>query len=539
MFCVQCGAQVPDGSKFCTSCGAKLTVPAAEPIPAVMQELTQEPAAETAPYIPTAETVQESFTAAEPVNEAVNEGPVYQEPEEIPFSVQPELAQPQFQPYQQPQQPQFQPEFQPYQQPQQPQFQPYLQPQPSEPAPKKKKAGMLIGIIAGAVALIAVVIVLILTLGKKKVENVDVNLNDYIEVTFTGISGDGEAEATFDSSRFIADYDEKLVWTCKKKNAPAESVATMLSASVFVYLDNYYYLSNGDTVTLDIYDGFSDWGTSLPDFYANNVVISYTNDTITVEGLEEPVYTEVDPFENFVVTVSGTEGDTYVDYTVRTDLDIMSFLYITTDDDLWSLKNGDVIHFYVYQYDDFADEYVKDAYGMYPSVLTYDYTVEGLQPGYLTDAAAIPADFIDKAFEGYELVNAAGTAEMEGVGIKKTTEYLGYYFWTPKENCNGYNRNSIYLLFKEDLTLSDGKVYTSYNFLEYSDLYLDESGFSFWEKDYDEYLTYILEAYVDEPFSYNGADYTLTVYGFKTLDEAIAQVKAYESTDYDFVSSLE
>ncbi len=74
--------------------------------------------------------------------------------------------QPQMQP-----QPQFQPQMQP-----QPQFQPQVQPQMSQPAQAqisgiptapKKNSGKIIGIIAGAVAVIATILVVIFMLGNK------------------------------------------------------------------------------------------------------------------------------------------------------------------------------------------------------------------------------------------------------------------------------------------------------------------------------------------------------------------------------------
>ncbi len=59
MFCEYCGAQQPEKNKFCTNCGAKLTVPVKEPVVVPAAEEVPAPAMETIP-----ETVPAEVPAA-------------------------------------------------------------------------------------------------------------------------------------------------------------------------------------------------------------------------------------------------------------------------------------------------------------------------------------------------------------------------------------------------------------------------------------------------------------------------------------------
>ena len=153
-FCTHCGAQIPDGAKFCTSCGAPLAAaPAANPAPQAApaaqpaQPGWSQPRATTTPQggividAPAGSTVNISDNppASSGVAAPAEKGeftlvtwddeasPTPQQPQypQQPYQQQPYAQQPYQQPYQQPQYPQ-QPYQQPYQQPQYPQ-QPYQQ----------------------------------------------------------------------------------------------------------------------------------------------------------------------------------------------------------------------------------------------------------------------------------------------------------------------------------------------------------------------------------------------------------------------------
>ena len=171
-FCTRCGAQIPDGAKFCTSCGAPVAAaPAANPTPRPAPQPAQAPPRATT-------TPQGGIVIDAPAGSTVNisntppaSAGVAAPAEKGEFTLiswddeaSPTPQQPYQQPYQQPQYPQYQqPQYpqQPYQQapqyPQQPQgpmtvkqalnkskqdiFGKYMpnQAQQAAPAPEKKK----------------------------------------------------------------------------------------------------------------------------------------------------------------------------------------------------------------------------------------------------------------------------------------------------------------------------------------------------------------------------------------------------------------
>jgi hypothetical protein len=145
-FCTRCGAQIPDGAKFCTSCGAPVAAPAANPTPRPASRPAQTaPRATTTPQggividAPPGSTVNISDAPPKFSETAVpaDKGEftlITWDEKPSPAPRQPQYQQPQ-QSYRQPQPPP-QPQ-QSYRQPQYPQ-QPYQQAAPA-PAPEKKK----------------------------------------------------------------------------------------------------------------------------------------------------------------------------------------------------------------------------------------------------------------------------------------------------------------------------------------------------------------------------------------------------------------
>ena len=144
-FCTHCGAQIPDGAKFCTSCGAPVAAaPAARPAPQAApaaQPAWSQPRATTTPQggividTPAGSTVSISDNppASSGVAAPAEKGEftlITWDDEASPTPQQPQYPQQQLyaqqpnqQPYQQPQYPQqpYQQAPQYYQQPQQPQ----------------------------------------------------------------------------------------------------------------------------------------------------------------------------------------------------------------------------------------------------------------------------------------------------------------------------------------------------------------------------------------------------------------------------------
>ena len=389
----------------------------------------------------------------------------------------------------------------------------------------------------------AVVIVLVNVLGKPKAAPVTVNLNDYVVVTVEGRSGNGEADATIDTERLKADFSESLVWTCKTKNQPTDqTVMDLLCDNVAVYLNTYYSISNGDVLEVEVCDYFSDYNEYLSDYYGNNAVIECSNFTYTVEGLEEA--TGFDPFEGAEVSITGSEGETYVTLTLRDDLEVMGSLWITTDDDLYSLHNGDVIHYYIEGYDESEEELLKSLYGYYPTVTTWEYTVEGLSHyGYITNFADIDETMLTDLGQAYDdwLTGVYAGQDFIDAGILLTgIENMGYYYWILKDGASDIDTNVLYVVMKANFTYKDtaGKdaTLTAWNYARITDLYLETDGsVTFYEGSFDDFniapdATFVTECYDD-------IEWTCTGY----LDKAslIADIKLEEDNFRILATNME
>ena len=180
-YCTNCVAQLPDGAKFCTSCGSPIAT-APDPVratttpqggividapPGSTVSISDGPQAPSSMEAPAQSGEFTMISWDEPGSQAAQQP---QQPQQPPRPQQPAYQRPQRPSYQQPQQPQQpyrqQPQYpqqqypqQPYQQQPYPQ-QPYQQPYPQAPAPappKKNKRGVLVWIliILGGLAFLA------------------------------------------------------------------------------------------------------------------------------------------------------------------------------------------------------------------------------------------------------------------------------------------------------------------------------------------------------------------------------------------------
>ncbi|MEE3467817.1 MAG: hypothetical protein VZQ83_05195 [Eubacterium sp.] len=112
-----------------------------------------------------------------------------------------------------------------------------------------------------------------------------VNLNDYVSVTYAGYDGIGTAEVVFDVEKLKTDLGK----------TDDENIAKVAETSG-AHLSKTDHLTNGDSLEL-VY--FYDNKVA----YDSRIQFSGTDETVTVEGLEETE--KLDPFKDLKVKVNG------------------------------------------------------------------------------------------------------------------------------------------------------------------------------------------------------------------------------------------
>lgn len=145
--------------------------------------------------------------------------------------------------------------------------------------PKNKK--MLIGIIGGACALVAIIVVAAVLVVNHKTK---INLNDYINIEYDGYDTYGRASIDFDSDKYFEDLQKAS--SSFKKVYMSEGANNLLSYyydmidSLDYSLDKNSELSNGDTVTVSF---------EFDNEAAAKFKIEYVGEPTeyTVEGLKE------------------------------------------------------------------------------------------------------------------------------------------------------------------------------------------------------------------------------------------------------------
>ena len=231
----------------------------------------------------------------------------------------------------------------------------------------------------------------------------EIDLNEYVDVKYEGISGYGTASYEIDYVDLISDHDEIFGFDDDDlEDGDGEDFLEDMEDAIEGDLSEDKDLTNGDEITFE-------WDLSakkIEDKY--KVKFVYSDITETVKGLQE--LEVVDAFEGIEVTFDGPSG--YA--TAKFDLNNRKydkFAYVFSEGT--NLKNGDVVTITV------AEGYMSYCMeaGIMPKELTKTYTVEGLQELTTFDA-----------FEGLK-VTFSGNAPYGHVSIDdKATKYaeLGF-----------------------------------------------------------------------------------------------------------------
>lgn len=326
-----------------------------------------------------------------------------------------------------------------------------------------------IGILAGSIAAVVVVIFLIVVLHKPTID-----LADYTQITFTGAQGYGQAEVNFDYEQFeqdvikVAKVDGKRVNTIDPDSNFLEDesfLADLYGNSSGIYrfalymydvvdsgeFENNGELSNGDKVTYTY-------------TFNNDTVKQYgfklkgKEITEEVSGLEEAE--AVNPFDGIDVTFSGISPNVTAEYTIKDNADPVYSAITYSFDKSNGLKSGDKVTVTA----EADNSYLAENYGMVLSETEKEYTVEGVQ-SYVTSADQVPADILaNMQKQAEDCISAYFASNADYISVSDTT-YVGYYFLSAK-NADTYSaHNKIYLIYsgtvksKEEDGFAKTKVY--------------------------------------------------------------------------------
>ncbi len=350
--------------------------------------------------------------------------------------------------------------------------------------PKNVKLTILLAALLLVIIIIVVVVVLVLNYNKKKI-----NLEEMVEVEYTGLDGEGEAIAYIDEGEFVYAYlnavgNEKLAKKMKKAYkdedlAEIEKLydkyddvlrpCEMVYENIDLDISEDSGLSNGDVVTVTI---------SYSKSFAkdNGVVLKGKSVEDKVKDLKEAQ--ELDPFDGLEVDFSGTSpyGKASVSY-----YGSASFLYSSSFeiDKSEDLSNGDVIVVTCTLDPDVAKDYgyvltetecEYEVSGLSELVTSYD-DLESEDQNTLREIA-------DEQVSNYRLKNAIDQTTGNPRGDYTVTEptYCGTIARVEKNYSSYYT--DLLFVYSMDVTSTTGSFQPTklYVVVEISEVELDEDG---------------------------------------------------------------
>src|SRR5574344_95472 len=404
-----------------------------------------------------------------------------------------------------------------------------------------KKANVTVIAILSAVAL-AVIIVGFIMLNKWNNRKTEINLDDYITVTYTGYDHLGQATIEFNEEQFEQDYGKKIRYTSEGRRAHKKDDAVEIFESIVedqlpaeVYATG---LSNGDTFDFE----WEDFSVSK---LQRNFKVLVSFDTVTVKVSDLETAPSVDLFEGIDVTFDGIGPNgtaTVVNNSEYSDI------YYSIDKSS-GLSNGDVVTVTASPYDsDDLDTYCLQSMNKLPEADSKEFTVDGLA-AYCTAYEQIPADTLQTMLDQSASVASAELASRVCDGVTAVgSTYVGYYFQTAKNTADDYyyDANRLILVYKNTIhvTLSDDdgnsfdKDVSYYNYTMFNAIMVMPDGtgsVSMSEYDTPSSYTYTLDTGVSEGWF---STYTLYLAGYDSIDSLKNELVAQVVDSYDYTESI-
>ncbi len=339
--------------------------------------------------------------------------------------------------------------------------------QPAKPA-KKLSRNAIIGIAAGGVTLIVLLIVIIAVAAGGST----IDLNDYLTVEASGYDGYGNVTARVDWDAISEKYGDKISFTGDVKDklgfvSGLVSPMDVLRQSVSVSLDKSSGLKNGDTVayTWNVDESVSDY---------IKCKLKHKDDTYEVSGLE--TVGTFDAFADLEVTFEGVSPNGYLKYNYTgSQLSTYNF----SCDKSSGLRNGDTV---VISIDGSNMESYAQNLGMIPESIQKEYTVSGLDE-YVEKYEKVTEDLLatlkseaEDSIYSYTASNYSSSSSLSGLA------YAGYIFESVKDATSYYDyANKLYIIYAGTVSSSANnfratKVYFP---VEFTNILSNDEGMSY------------------------------------------------------------
>lgn len=374
--------------------------------------------------------------------------------------------------------------------------------------------------VAIFIALLIAIISLIIILSKKE----KIDLNSYLDITYSGFDGYGKAEYSIDYSSITKDYAKKIGL---KEDSEIYEFEYYLSHYIIGEIDKVENLKNDEEIKFK-------WTVEKEKIEEKyDIELKYEVVYEKVIGLQAIV--GYDPLENVIVEYNGMskKGKAKI---INVDETYSWIKYNLSKD--YNLKNGDKITVEVL-FDEGVEQLCIEN-GIKFSRLEKEFTVEGLGE-YFSLIKDIPEEQMDKMKKQTEEVFRADVAKnwVSQESLNSMT-YIGSYLLNSKSDNWGNYNNSLYLIYKIDVTNSFENL-TYYYYTRFDNLYVTSEG---------EYVIDIMN--YQKPYGYAGKslgswyNYGATIIsgdywylGYKTLDEVFNECVTSNLDEYTYDLSVE
>lgn len=350
MFCINCGAQIDDSAKFCPQCGTKQLKwePLVSEEETVAEEIVEESAEQTPEEMERIKKVLDDFYA---------EGGEIEEVDEEEFEEEELPAEEEALRYEDDEEEESV----------------LLDEEDEEEEPEDKKRNVVNYILYGLIGALILGAALWTFIQSRRVE---VNLNDYMTISYEGYETLGTATAKFNTKQFEADFGDRIKFRGSDEEREAldqpskdkSDAALLIKNCIGGQLDASTDLSNGDTV---VYTWDCDDVLAQQKF---KVSMTYTDVEETVEDLQEVEF--FDPFDFIEVRFVGKDGEAEVELIEDDEEPMVDELYYDVDP-IDGLSEGDIVTITVTYLMD--EESFVDEFGAIPSVTEMEYEVEDLE----------------------------------------------------------------------------------------------------------------------------------------------------------------